>query len=396
LAPVLLAAAVASMRAAPGVVERRHPPPTVRLEIDVLPTAVQIDVVGELQVWNTWLGLDLSGEYILSDEDLARLRDGAVAFFAAKNRFAIDGAAVAPVVREVIPPTDFVPGRNIPDVRIRLKIALEAEPRTLGIVWEEFAATDLFERKALPAIVRYRGDVEQFVMTPTEPEYIWHTRTVLRRPPRVDPVVAAPARGVELPLPSVVLVAAAAGLLVAARRRRWPALPAVGAGVLAVGLAIALRQQGRIELAGGGPSVPGREEAFTIFQRLHGNIYRAFEAATPEEIYDLLAVSVAPDLLDQLYADVYESLVLRNQGGAVCKVEKIDVFEREVADLESRALPRFGVACGWRVHGVVSHWGHEHRRLNQYRALYTVAHDGRAWRIAAVEIKEQTRVDDNG
>lgn len=374
-----------------------HPPPTVYLEVDVLPTAVQIDVVGELQVWNAWLGLDVSGEFLLSDEDIGRIRAGAEAFFAQRNRFAVDGEACAPRVVEVIPPTDFIPGRNIPNVRVRLRLPLDREPRSVGFVWEEFEQTDLFEKKAVPAMVRYRGDVEQAVMTPAEPEYIWHTRVVMHRPPRVDEVTTASARGVTVPLPSVVLVLTGVGLAWVGRRRRWPSLLTPGVLVVGVAAALGLRDVGRVRVPGTGIAVPDGEAAFTIFQRLHGNVYRAFEASTPEEVYDLLAVSVAPHLLDQMYADVYESLVLRGQGGAVCKVEKIDVFERRIEPLQAPSeQPSFAVACGWRVHGVVAHWGHEHRRLNQYKAVYTIAHDGRAWRIGAVDVQEQSRIEENG
>ena len=229
-------------------------------------------------------------------------------------------------------------------------------------------------------MVRYRGDVEQAVMTPEEPEYLWHTRTVLRRPPRIDAVVSAPAIGWRLPLPSLLVFAAGVGLAVVSRRRRWPrsAVLAAALPLLTTVLAISLRHTGVVRVPGTGIAIPDREEAVSIFQRLHANVYRAFEARTAEEVYDLLAVSVAPGLLDRLYADVYESLVLRGQGGAICKVEKIDLFDVEVRPSVSGpdARPRFCVACAWKVHGLVSHWGHEHRRLNQYRAVYTIAHDG--------------------
>ncbi|MEZ5963450.1 MAG: hypothetical protein R3F56_06350 [Planctomycetota bacterium] len=377
---------------------RGHPPPTVYLEVDILPGAVQVDVVGELQVWNAWLKLDVSGEYLLSDEDLARIKAGAGTFFDEQNRFAFDGTRQAVRVAEVIPPTDFVPGRNIPNVRVRLRLPYDDEPRTLGILWQEFEATDLFERKAVPVMVRYRGDVEQGVMTPAEPEYLWHTRTVLRRPPQVDAVTSAPAIGWRVSLPAVLVLMCGAGLAFVSGRRRWPVGARVVLGACVLAAAAGAWPYGRVRVPGTGIAVPDTESALSIFQRLHANVYRAFEADTAEHIYDLLAVSVAPSLLDRTYADVYESLVLRGQGGAVCTIEKIEILEQEMQPSPPRVdgRPAFAVVCAWRVHGLVSHWGHEHRRLNQYRARYTIAHDGRAWRIEAVDVTEQSRVDDGG
>ena len=56
--------------------------------------------------------------------------------------------------------------------------------------------------------------------------------------------------------------------------------------------------------------------------------------------------------------------------------------------------PAYEVDYSWSVAGSVSHWGHEHERLNVYRALYTVAHDGVGWKIAAWEVSEHRRADD--
>ena len=52
------------------------------------------------------------------------------------------------------------------------------------------------------------------------------------------------------------------------------------------------------------------------------NIYGAFDAASEDEIYDLLATSVDTALLDELYGEIYESLILRSEGGAVCRIEE--------------------------------------------------------------------------
>ena len=91
-------------------------------------------------------------------------------------------------------------------------------------------------------------------------------------------------------------------------------------------------------------------------------MYDAFSARSESEVYDILAVTVDAEILDELYAEVYESLILRDEGGAVSKVEGIDVLERDVA-LDADGAPAFDVDWSWRVHGLVSHWGHLHRRF---------------------------------
>lgn len=386
----LIALGLASLWCALG-----HPPPTVHLEVDVLPDAVALDVVGELHVWNAWLGTNVSTEYLMSRADCARLQVKATEFFARANRLQLDGKPVVPIVSEVIPPTDFDPGRGMPNVRIRLRLPCETEAKTLGMVWETFELTDWFEKPAVPVTIRYRGDVEQAVLTPREPEYVWHTRVVTPRRVRLDRVPVDSSGERHVPVLSSALLCGGLGWLLVSRKRH-PSRAVLGAAGLFLA-ALALRETALVRLPWGGVRVPAEAQAFDIFQRLQGNVYRAFEAGSADDVYDLLAVSVMPEILDELYADVYESLVLRGQGGAVCKVEKLDLFERALVAAPSPGRsPGFDVACGWRVHGRVSHWGHEHRRLNQYRATYSVVHDGQAWKIGRVVVSEQQRVDDNG
>jgi hypothetical protein len=139
---------------------------------------------------------------------------------------------------------------------------------------------------------------------------------------------------------------------------------------------------------------PSPEEARAIFETLHRGIYDAFSAETEDEIYDRLAVSVDRSLLDDLYGEIYESLILREQGGAVCSIESVEVLDGEVhLPTDPDAPPGFQVDWTWQVNGVVSHWGHLHHRRNEYEALYTVGHDGTAWRITGVDVLEHRRID---
>ena len=143
-------------------------------------------------------------------------------------------------------------------------------------------------------------------------------------------------------------------------------------------------------------ALPTPDQAERLFETLHTNVYAAFDADTEDGIYDLLAESVDARLLDELYADVYESLVLREEGGAVCRVDGIEVQDAAVRLPEDkRGDPRFEVDCSWTVDGMVAHWGHIHRRTNRYRATYGVRHDGRSWKIDTVQVHEHERSDDD-
>ena len=60
-------------------------------------------------------------------------------------------------------------------------------------------------------------------------------------------------------------------------------------------------------------------------------------------------------------------------------------------DVENAGV-EFRVSCRWVVKGLVEHWGHAHRRVNRYGAVYTLRPFGDSWRIYDVEINEQERI----
>ena len=138
--------------------------------------------------------------------------------------------------------------------------------------------------------------------------------------------------------------------------------------------------------------MPSVEEAGFIFESLHRNIYRAFDYTTEDDIYETLARSVRGELLDEVYGEVYESLILRDQGGAVCKIQGTRILTSEVELPEEDDATSFHVTCSWQVRGKVGHWGHTHVRVNEYRARYTVSGDGERWKISAVETLDQRRL----
>jgi hypothetical protein len=140
---------------------------------------------------------------------------------------------------------------------------------------------------------------------------------------------------------------------------------------------------------------PNPDDATNIFASLHRNIYRAFDYKTESDIYDVLALSVDGPLLDQVYNEVYQSLILRDQGGAAARIQSVELLDSELTSsgmLSGSRAGAFSVRSRWRVRGAVYHWGHVHSRTNEYEALYAVAERGDRWKIIAVEVLEQRRI----
>jgi hypothetical protein len=163
-------------------------------------------------------------------------------------------------------------------------------------------------------------------------------------------------------------------------------------GLIALGTAALLAAGAfALHLERSGQRVPDEAEAAAIFTDLHRNIYRAFDHDDEGDIYDALSDSVDGRLLDRIYAEVYEALTMRDQGGALSKVHKVDILRSRVLDAPDAAgdRPTFRVRATWEVLSSLVHEGHEHVRLVEYEGVYAVAHREDGWRIVDDKILSQ-------
>ncbi|MBN2560963.1 MAG: hypothetical protein JXQ75_08540, partial [Phycisphaerae bacterium] len=240
------------------------------------------------------------------------------------------------------------------------------------------------------------------VFTIEEPELIWHATTGKAARQKVSPIVVAVERAiVPIPLLSLgVVVILGAALLVLRLTGVWHASRrlALVLSIVSIGVAVFGRNVLVVRFAspwGETVKLPDEREATDLFASLHRNVYRAFDYKTEGDIYDVLAQSVAGDLLDAVYNEVYQSLILRDQGGAVARVQSVDILD---ADVESSGVEpdtgdvAFRIRSRWQVHGAVYHWGHVHSRTNEYTSRYTVAQRGGQWKITGVDVLEQRRI----
>ena len=82
---------------------------------------------------------------------------------------------------------------------------------------------------------------------------------------------------------------------------------------------------------------------------------------------------------------------LENQGGARVKVKQVELIETEQRQPSEEA----GITsrCRWNVSGSIGHWGHMHIRTNQYDAIFTVEPVDGTWKITALDLLEENRID---
>ncbi len=354
-------------------------------------------------------------EHRYTDPDAeAAFRKTVADIFELENPITINGKLVQPELRQL----EFVEANSLgyltglpPDVSIRLFYPAPAELREVGLVWTIYPEDATRRALGMPAKVGVIAQLDApeenrlLLFTPEEPEQIWHASTQTKKD-SVAPVVAAfnqPTLGI--PALSIAVVGVWLIVLVAIAVHRRPKRVPRGL-LLASVLPLALAGLTRNVLvftvqSPWGPTIelPDDAQAVGIFETLQKNVYRAFEKKTSGDVYDVLAYSVDGELLDEVYNEVHQSLILRDQGGAVARIRAVDILDAEVehagvlADTQAAA---FTVRSRWRVHGAVYHWGHVHARTNEYTAKFTVAQRAGSWKITGISDLEGERIVQEG
>ncbi len=436
---ILLTACIASsVYAHPSAI------PLVDLKVSLTDDALTYDARIPTFAIEPLAGYDLAeGESL---EALPASSDELEAFFAEVCPVMIDGIAVRPVLADIIivapeqppsayearpwgddaggqsyDPTSPGPPAQWMEAKMSLVYSTKGTTRKVSMVWNVFTADgadvlgllnpfgmdpyggadtglEVGKPDEVIAVSELMGRRSFLTFTPEEPEYVWHSDFMARRGHEMDVVPSAAQKTIQLPLVPIAAAVLLILFLVAARPGKMPRGLVAGATIMVLLIGIVGRDVGRVEMKQfwrGGVTLPAEPQAKEIFAVLHRNVYRAFDYDTEDAIYDALAQSVSGELLDEIYTDVYQSLVLQDEGGAICEIENVEMLESKMMApdpaVENGGVA-FRVSCRWVVKGLVEHWGHAHRRVNTYGAVYTLKPFGDSWRIYDVEMNEQERV----
>lgn len=335
--------------------------------------------------------------------------------FAERCPVRLDGVVVPPTVLGAVVrmKNSRLPARSFPEAQVMAQGALQflaryetkGPPGRVSIDWSIYANQYDEADKPIHAeedlqvvmMVKARGREQIVLFTPQEPSYTWHHEEAPSAP--ADLLVAQPIRRNFLVVPalSITLVLIGSGLslgwLWSGRQRAWAGLVvSFAAGALALPI-------GQLRLEHTSSRAPMDEaQSLAIFESLLRNIYRAFDYTDEGAVYDALAQSVDGPMLETIYNDVYQSLIMREENGAVSKVVRVQIDEAQLKPVEesdsAMDASAYRVHSRWRVDGLVTHFGHSHARTNAFEAIYTIAPRGDGWRIVGAQILQQQRIDD--
>ncbi len=265
------------------------------------------------------------------------------------------------------------------------------DPKRVEIYWNGFA--DPVER--LPLTVFVGNSAEELELTKRVPLVRWSDDGGhLPRPRPLAEVPKLPAHKMyAVPLAMILwlILGAAIYIWMHVRRLKFPGgfvpfLAAWGIGVvMSYNMGGILVSDPFNEKA---VAVTQPEEAEKVLLPLLKNVYRAFDYKKEEQVYDRLARSIDGELLRTLYLQTIQALTLEGQEGTRAKVNDLSVTVDKVTPQASG----FIADIEWTALGTVGHWGHQHQRVNRYKARLTVVPVGQEWKIRGMEVLEERRL----
>jgi len=365
----------------------------------VEPFEVRVEVVARPVDLQRWTELGVRADQIIPVSGQTTLKSKVADFLNDKIDVTIDGEkAIGKLDRiHFISRTLRKTGVVYPDQE------LDASSATLGVifVFPIQRLPDLVTMKwklfddriqSVPSTATDEAGGLPWTLTVEDPVLEWKNFLTNPTIPAMLAIQPAPTRPqVSVPWASVSLLfmalMAAASLVRVKSRGRIAVLVTVLA--ISIGSAIWLWPMVRIQYAN--PFVAQQnvtdQQAAEVVRSLMHNLYHSFDRREESVVYDQLATCVTGDLLREIYLQFKRRITLENQGGAQVKIDDVDVLETDFIYRDDS--PGFKSNVKWNVSGTVGHWGHLHRRANQYVAEFGVEPVDGTWKIVSLQITDE-------
>ena len=362
---------------------------------------VRHEVLIPLATLATMTEFDRADISFLDVDEQAAAAEKIKALFSVGNPVTIDSVQVAPVFDRI----DFY-GLDLTDFAIQaekrrvsmangrvgliMSYSTKGPPTSVDVTWDKFNTVV----KSVDSVVFAFDKTEktQFSMFLENNTYHWQSPARQPLPPITGIAATIDRKAFQQPMWHVPVVSLGLGVLGLLGLLLKPVLGSSWqtTGWVAVSCAIAAMVTGpffrrSIEnpFVKAPPFQIDDKNAEQVFAQLHKNMFRAFDYHNESDVYDALAKSVDGALLRELYLQINQSLRIKEQGGAVARIDEVKLLDGHQEPMSE--LPKnqaaFKFRCRWNLIGTIEHWGHIHQRINQYEANFVVWLKDDAWKI---------------
>jgi hypothetical protein len=351
-----------------------------------------------------WVDVGLQAKETISVESQEALKQQVADFLSERSPVTVDGQPVQGTLDRihfirrslrttgvVDPPEDL--DVNTATLGVIFVYPIDGLPQEASLTWDLFGP----RIQNVPAAATDEAGGMPSVLSAEDPELRWQNLLTNPTVPAMMSVLSPEEPKISVPVISGLLFGLVLLLLPVGyhKARRGKDIPqgVVLAGAAALVLGVLTLPYARASLPS--PLTKGpvleTQQAETVLHALLHNVYRAFDHRDESLVYDQLGLSISGDLLTDVYLQVRRSMELENQGGARVKVDEVDMLE--IADEQQPSGSSLAFRCRWTAAGSVGHWGHIHRRTNQYDAVITIEPVEDVWKITAIDLREEQRVD---
>jgi hypothetical protein len=384
---------------------KRHHKSALMSFLYVEPYEVRHEILTRVKDVGNWMELGLRGEEYIEIDELEPLRQRIGEFLLTKNPVEIDGQRVKPILDRSNYVKVGMTGITLLEKPERLEVSTaiigviityltDGLPQQVNVDWELF--DERIER--IPATATDPvGPLRSFI-TRDDNVFGWTNYLKKYKVPTVDEVAVKGSLGdISVPVLSLgcgLIFLILLGLLWQRRRaRRSILLPGAG---LVVTLAVGIVVLPYVNVVVSRPALIAAdlndEQSQVLLQAMLKNVYRAFDFRNEEDVYDKLALSVDGELLADIYLQNRKSFAVQKAGGAQARVKDVQILNASAERVDGDGLT-YQIKGNWTATGTVGHWGHIHTRQNLYDAVLKVeAVDGK-WKITALELLEEKRVE---
>ncbi|MCP4385717.1 MAG: hypothetical protein GY798_30630 [Hyphomicrobiales bacterium] len=342
-----------------------------------------------------WLGRDMEAGETLSPELRDRIAADTAALFESRNPVKIDGNPVKPAdVRSdllalgergfsIVEPGREV-GADSAFVGVILSFPVDHYPETIEVTW------DMFDARLLNVPATLYDAAGPFISgaTPEDSLISWENHLLTYDEPEVAPVPAPALASLGLPVLSLAILAVSLGLGgLAVFRTGRSRLVLLAIGLTGIIAAVGVRDIAVLPLANLLAQQPSESEAENTVAGVLASVSASFNLPVEDQRTAALGSIVTARSLNDVAAELDRGLAVRVPGGGLARIETI----RDLSLDATQPLPGmygFQTIAEWSIEARAGHWGHDHRRRVDYRAILDVVAEEGSWKLDGLTVLE--------
>ncbi len=372
---------------------KRHHSSSLLSFLYVEPYEVRHEVLVRVKDLDYWMDLNykLGDKILIADQ--AALKDSIAKFLSKHNLVTIDGVTVAPIIDRVhwvkwsLSGMQILAGQQDMDYSSAIIGVIFAYPND-SIAQDVIINWDMWNDRItmVPTIATDPAGPMPYVLQPDDNQLKWKNYLKKYKLPTITEARIIPLSFNLVKSLGIILLIIGLGLTLKTKRKKsYLVMSLIGILIIAGGFFFRLN----LDLPYFKKKSFSKPEAAAVISQLLRNTYRAFDFREESDIYDKLAISNEGELLTQVYIQTKQGMVLENQGGLEVKIKEVELLSVEEVDAKEDGI---AYQVKWIVKGDVGHWGHIHRRTNQYNAIIDVRPIDGVWKFSNIEIVEEKRL----